>query len=106
MPQPREEIADRGQQIGRAVSILNVGGVHLRANQMTAGIGNDMALAPVDLLARVISPRTAAFRVLGRLTVDPPCRWAGFAALPLPSLLNQQEIDLFPQPLRLPCIKV
>src|SRR6516162_8889242 len=33
-----------------AVSILDVGWVHLCANQMTAGIGNDVALAPVDLL--------------------------------------------------------
>src|SRR6266436_5831214 len=106
MAQPREEIADRRQQVGRAVSVLNVGGVHLRANQMTAGIGNDVALAPVDPLARVISPRTAAFRGLDRLTVDHPCRRAGFAPLPFASLLDQQEIDLFPQPLRLPRIKV
>src|SRR5271165_4861495 len=106
MAQPREEIADRSQQVGRAVSILNVGGVHLRANQMTAGIGNDVALAPVDLLARVISPRAAAFRGLDRLTIDHPCRRAGFAAIPLPSMLDQQEIDLFPQPFRLPRIKV
>src|SRR5712691_3902487 len=106
MAQPREEIADRSQQVGCAVSILNVGGVHLRANQMTAGISNDVALAPVDFLARVISPRTAAFRVLDRLTVDHPCRRAGFTSLPLPSLLDQQEIDLFPQPICLPGIKV
>ena len=106
MAQPREEIADRSQRVGRAVSILNVGGVHLRANQMTAGISNDVALAPVDLLAGVISPRTSAFRSLDRLTVDHPCRGAGFAAIPLPSLLDQQEIDLFPQPIRLPRIKI
>ena len=68
----------------------------LCANQMTAGIGNDVAVVPVDLLAGVIPSRTAAFRGLGRLTVDQPCRRAGFAAIALPSLLDQQEIDLFP----------
>src|SRR5439155_10293005 len=106
MAQPREEIADRSQQVGRAVAILDVGGVQLGANQMTAGIGNDVTLAPIDLLARIISPRTSAFRGLDRLTVDHPCRRAGFAALPLPSMLDQQEVDLFPQPFRLPRIKV
>src|ERR1700738_631013 len=49
MAQPWEEIADRSQQVGRTVSILDVGTVYLRANQMTVGIGNDVALAPVDL---------------------------------------------------------
>src|SRR5712691_1941440 len=106
MAQPREEIADRGQQIGRTVSILDVGGVHLRANQMTAGIGNDVALATIDLLARIIAPRTSAFCGLDRLTVDHTCRRAGFAALPLPSMLDQQEVDLFPQPFPLPRIKI
>src|SRR5438132_1242518 len=85
MAQPPEEMADRSQQVGRAVSILDVGGVHLGANQMTAGIGNDVTLAPIDLLARIISPRPSTFRGLDRLTVDHPCRRAGFAALPLPS---------------------
>src|SRR3974390_668435 len=106
MAQPREEIADRSQQVGRAISILDVGGVHLRANQVTAGVGKDVAFASVDLLARVIPPRTAAFRGLDRLTVDHPCRRAGFAALSLPSMLDQQEIDLFPQPFRRPRVKV
>jgi len=64
MAQPREEIADRSQQVGRTVSILDVGTVYLPASQMTVGIGNDVALAPVNLLARVIPPRTAAFRGL------------------------------------------
>src|SRR4029077_231514 len=106
MAQPWEEIADRSQQVGRTVSILDVGTVYLRANQMTVGIGNDVALAPVDLLARVIPLRTAAFRGLDRLTVDHPSRRAGVATITLPSLLDQQEIDLFPQPFGLPRVKV
>ena len=61
MAQPWEEIADRSQQVGRTVSILDVGTVDLRANQVTVGIGNDVALAPVDLLARVIPPADRRF---------------------------------------------
>ena len=91
MAQPWEEVAIAASNVGCAVSILDVGWVHLCANQMTAGIGNDVALAPVALLAGVIRSRTAAFRGLGRLTVDQPCRRAGFAAIALPSLLDQQE---------------
>ena len=106
MAQPREEIADRSQQVGCTVSILDIGTVSLPANQMTVGIGNDVALAPVNLLTRVIPPRTAAFRGLDRLTVDHPGRRAGVEAITLPSLVDQQEIDLFPQPFRLPRIKV
>src|SRR4029077_2663118 len=87
-------------------SILRIVSSTASANQMTVGIGNDVALAPVDLLARVIPPRTAAFRGLDRLTVDHPSRRAGVATITLPSLLDQQEIDLFPQPFGLPRVKV
>ena len=74
--------------VGRAVSILDVGGMHLRANQVAAGIGNDVALAPIDLLARIIAPRASAFRGLDRLTVDTastggcfsPCRYTNLLA--------------------------
>jgi len=50
MAQPGKEIADRGHHTDRAVAILDIGGVHLRANQMTVGVGDDVALAPVGPL--------------------------------------------------------
>src|SRR5437870_8802146 len=55
MAQPGEEIADRSHDTDRAVAILDVGCVHLRANQMTVGVRDDVALTPVDLLARIIT---------------------------------------------------
>jgi hypothetical protein len=51
--QPGEEIADRSQHADRAVRILDVGAVHLGADQQPVGIGDDVALAPVDLVAGV-----------------------------------------------------
>ena len=48
--QPREEIADRRQYLRRPVAILDVGGVHLGANQMPTGVSDDMALAALDFL--------------------------------------------------------
>lgn len=40
-----------------AIAILNAGGVNPDGEQPTIGIGQDMALAAVDLLARVIALR-------------------------------------------------
>src|SRR6516162_37260 len=74
MAQPGEKMADRRQQIGRAIAILEVGGVYLRRDETTAGMGDDVALAPIDLLARIIAARPAAFRCLDRLAVDHPGR--------------------------------
>ena len=60
--QPREEIADRRQHADRAVAILNVGAVHLGADQQPGGVGDDVALAPVDLLAGVVAARARRSR--------------------------------------------
>ena len=58
--QPRIQLADRGQSSNRTIAILNIGGVNPQANQMTFGVGDDMALAPLDLLAGIKSARTTA----------------------------------------------
>lgn len=36
------------------VAILNVGGVDLNREQAAVGVGQDVTLAPMDLLARVV----------------------------------------------------
>jgi hypothetical protein len=41
-------MAARSRQAGRAVTILDVGRVYLRANQMPVGFGDDVAFALVD----------------------------------------------------------
>src|SRR6267378_6405921 len=43
MPQPREKITDRGQDLRGAIAILDMSSMHLHANQMPAGIGDDVA---------------------------------------------------------------
>jgi len=55
------KVADRGQDLRGAIAILDMTSMHLHANQMPAGIGDDVAFAPLDLLARVITPRPPAF---------------------------------------------
>lgn len=39
-------------------------------DQITIGIGDEMVLAALDLLTRIIAPHTAAFRGLDALAVD------------------------------------
>jgi hypothetical protein len=51
MAQPREEVVDGRHDQPSAVAILDVGGMNRSANQQTGGVGHDVALAPLDLLA-------------------------------------------------------
>ena len=81
--QPGEGVADGREHRGGAVAILDVGGVDLSGNQQACGVGEDVAFAALDLLARVKAPWTAAFRGLDRLAVDDAGRWAGLAPLGL-----------------------
>ena len=69
-----------GDHTSRAVAILNVGVMHEQTDQIAFRVGDDVALAAVDLLARVIAPRTATFRGFHRLAVDHSGRRAGLAA--------------------------
>ena len=50
---PREAADDFGEQQWRSIAILDVGGVDEGMDQIGLGIGEDMAFAPLDLLARV-----------------------------------------------------
>lgn len=43
------------QQVFGAVVVLNIGGVDFDGQQASIGVDQDMALAPVDLLSRVIA---------------------------------------------------
>src|SRR3546814_3646535 len=53
-----------------AVAVLDVGGVDYGMNEIAVGIGEDVALASLGLLARVVAARSAAFRGFHALAVD------------------------------------
>jgi len=72
MTQPRESLADGFQHIGRTIPIPDVGAVNQKTDQRTKGIGDDMALAPLDLFTRLIAANTAAFSGFHTLAVDNP----------------------------------
>jgi hypothetical protein len=51
-----------------AIAILDIGGMHLGADQQTASISHNVALTPFDLLGRIVTSRPAALGSLDRLT--------------------------------------
>ncbi len=66
-----EEVAQPGKQLvdglddkPGTIAILDIGGVHLGANQQTASIGHNVTLAALDLFGRI--PRVAAFCLANR----------------------------------------
>ena len=72
---------DGRQQFGRAVTVLNIGPVHDKADEKTDRIGDDVALAPLDpfsvraAYAAPLGPRSA-------LTIAAnPAAFSGFYAL-------------------------
>ena len=53
---------DFGQHQRCAVAVLNIGGMDDSMDKVAAGVGQDMALPALDLLARVIAANTTRFR--------------------------------------------
>jgi hypothetical protein len=98
MAQPREAADDLRQHQRRTVAVLDVGGVDHGVDQIALGVGQDMALAALDLLARIIAARTAGFRGFDALAVDHPGTGRGFAPGRLAPDQEQGMIERQPQP--------
>jgi hypothetical protein len=60
MAKPRKQLIDRFDDQAGAIAILDIGGVDFGTDQQTAGIGDNMALASLDPLGRIVA--TAARR--------------------------------------------
>jgi len=75
MAQPREAADDLGKHQRRS-AVLDVGRVDHGVDQIALCVGEDMALAALDLLACIVTARPAAFRGFVALAVNLPRRWA------------------------------
>jgi hypothetical protein len=77
-----EALFRAGDDVWRAIPVLNVGGMRDRVQHVALGIGEDMTLAALDLLARIIAARSAAFRGFHALAVDHTgCRLGQFSCV-------------------------
>src|SRR5271169_6258388 len=54
--------------------------MHDEPDQISLGVGDNVALAPLDPFACIIAPRTTAFRGFHRLAVNHSGRWARLSA--------------------------
>src|SRR6267142_2169862 len=86
MAQPGKQLVDGLDDQHGTIAILDIGGVHLGADQQTASIGHNVALTPFDLLGRIVTTRSA--QRLGRrhMRLDQPPFSIGQIACVAPSL--------------------
>src|ERR1700752_2211094 len=70
MPQSGKAVVQALQQRDGAMDILNVSGMNVYSQQQAVGIGNDVALAPVEALAGVKTAGTAGLCRRSCLAVD------------------------------------
>src|SRR4249920_989960 len=77
-----------------------------RADQQSAGVGEDVSLAAVDLLAGVEAARTTRLAGLDRLAIDHPGRGARLAPGHLARLHQQVVVDQFPPSIVPPLVEI
>ena len=84
MAQPREAIAGVSQHQWCAVAVLYIGAMNDGVNQKAVCIGDDVTLAALHFLARIIATNTAAFGRFDALAVDHSGARRALAALRYP----------------------
>lgn len=70
MAQERVEAPDRLQRWNSPLPVLNGGAMNDQPNHEAVGVGDDMALAALHLLARIIAANSTAFSGLDALAID------------------------------------
>ena len=95
--QPGEAMADGPEDVRGAVAILDPGGMDDGEQQQAQRIGHDVALAPLDLLARIEARNPAALGGFDALAIDHARRWTGLAAFQFPRAHHQQVVDALPK---------
>ena len=76
------------------------------ADHQPERVDNDMALAALDLLARIIASDAAAFRGFDALAVDHTRRWRSLAPIQFPCVHNKVMVDPCPQTHGSPFIEI
>lgn len=105
MAQPGEAVDDFGEQQRCPITVLDIGRVDYGMDQIALGVGQDMPLAALDLLARIIAARTAALGGLDALAIDDAGAGRGFTAMNLARGHQQGMVQRLPQPAVAPHVK-
>src|SRR3984893_19192053 len=105
MAQPWIARADRSKDAWSAVAILNAGFVHDESDQISLGIGDDVALAALDFLASVKAPWATAFRGFHRLAVNHSGRRARLSTSRLARGYHEGVVERGKNSTARPCIK-
>lgn len=103
-PQPWVETADRRDDPRSAVTVLDVGAMHLKTDEVTFCVGDNVALAALDLLAGVKATRSTAFGGFHRSRCR--SRRARLAARLLARHHDQRMIDPDPGTVMRPSIEI
>ena len=91
-----------GQQWLGPIAVLDVGRQDHHLEEQADGVDQDMPLASVDFLARVVAPLVAGFGTLHALAVDDGRAGLGFASLYPAQVFPQMGVNLLPQTIVLP----
>src|SRR5690606_18670420 len=99
----REAPGDPLENQRRAVAILHAGGTDLDAQHQAKGVGDQVSLAALDPLSRVVSDHFSGFRAgFHALAVDDRRRGALVAALQPPGSAIEHIVEVRPNPVRDP----
>ena len=92
----------QGQQLFGSIPILNIGGQHHHRDDQPDRIDQDMAFAPIDFLAGIVTPLVADFGALDALTVDDTCTGVALASIAHAHQFPQVSMNGGPQAVALP----
>jgi hypothetical protein len=106
MTQPGKGMADCLEDAGSAITILDVGRMDVGTNEEAAGVGEDVALASLDLFVRIITGNSTIFRGFDRLAVKHAGRGRGFATRILARRHQQGMVDRLPEPAVAPSVEI
>jgi len=93
VPQPGIQGFDGFEHVGCPIAVLNAGMMNDGTDEVADCIRDDVALAPLDLLAGIEPARPAGFGGLDRLTVDHTGCGRSLASGYFPRLHDQDVID-------------
>src|ERR1017187_1247078 len=93
---------EAGQQLSSAIAVLEIGRQHRHQQQQANRVHQDVPLASVDLLARVVASLVARLRASDALAVDDPRTGLAISSSRHAHLFAQMSVNSHPKPIALP----